>query len=177
MIIFINGAFGVGKTTVAERLVARLPDSLLFDAELAGSFLRRVVPEEALTGDFQDLPMWRELAVMTARLLRRDYGRTLIMPMTIWHRPYFAEVVGGLRAAEPDFHHFTLTATRETLEARIRASNEAMAWRLDHVERCLDAFASPAFAVQVPTDGRTLDEIVEAILASLPPGTEVRRGT
>jgi broad-specificity NMP kinase len=27
MIIFINGAFGVGKTTVAELLVSRLPNS------------------------------------------------------------------------------------------------------------------------------------------------------
>jgi len=33
VIIFINGSFGVGKTTVAEKLVSRLPDSLLYDPE------------------------------------------------------------------------------------------------------------------------------------------------
>ncbi len=43
MIVFINGTFGVGKTTAAERLVVRLPGSLLFDAELVGSLLRRIV--------------------------------------------------------------------------------------------------------------------------------------
>ena len=47
MIVFINGPFGVGKTTVAERLVGRLPGSLLFDAELVGSFLRRIVAPAA----------------------------------------------------------------------------------------------------------------------------------
>jgi dephospho-CoA kinase len=31
MIIFINGSFGVGKTTVAEMLVKRISNSLLFD--------------------------------------------------------------------------------------------------------------------------------------------------
>ncbi len=43
MIIFINGAFGVGKTTIAENLVSRIPNSLLFD------------PEEAIVGELMSI--------------------------------------------------------------------------------------------------------------------------
>jgi hypothetical protein len=168
MIVFINGPFGIGKSTVADLLVARLPSSLIFDAEFVGYFLRRVIPASEQTSDFQDLPMWRALTITTARLLRAQYGWTLVMPMTIWHRPYFDEILGGLRADDPDVHHFCLTATMPTLEARIRASNEAVEWRLAHAERCLTAFQSPAFATQLPTDGKTPEAITEQILAQLP---------
>jgi hypothetical protein len=159
----------VGKTTTAELLVARTPHSLLFDAEVVGQFLRRVIPQSDQPADFQDLPMWRTLTVATAHQLRQIYGWTLVMPMTIWHRPYFDEILGGLRAAGEEVHHFCLTATMATLEARIRASEEAVEWRLAHAERCLAAFQAPAFATQVPTDGKTPEEIVEEIVALLPP--------
>ena len=140
MIIFVNGAFGVGKSTVAQMLAARLPNSLLFDAEMVGYFLRAVVPKEALTDDFQDLPMWRTLTVATARLLREQYSRTLIMPMTIWHRPYFDEILGGLRTDDPAVHHFTLTATEETLRTRLLGRDdrpETFAWCWARAQHCL----------------------------------------
>ena len=34
LVVWIDGAFGVGKTTVAEELVTMLPDAMLFDPEL-----------------------------------------------------------------------------------------------------------------------------------------------
>lgn len=169
MIIFINGPFGIGKTAVADLLTRQLPDALLFDAEEVGYFLRKVVPKAALTSDFQDLPMWRTLTVATATQLREQYARPLVMPMTIWHRPYFDEVLGGLRARNPAVHHFCLTATRATLESRIVSSNDAVAWRLAHAERCLHLQSDPAFATHLPTDNRTPADLVAAILAALPP--------
>jgi len=168
VIVFVNGTFGVGKTTVAEHLVGRLYGCLLFDAELVGHFLRRIVTPIENLDDFQDLAMWRSLTVTTARELRATYSRTLIMPMTISRLDYFREIVGSLRATEPDLHHFTLTATPATLEARIRRSGEAIEWRLDHLLPCTTALAAPEFATHIATDGKTPDEVVDAIVARLP---------
>ncbi|MGY3188966.1 hypothetical protein [Lysinibacillus sp. TE18511] len=60
MIIMINGAFGVGKTTIANRLQNEIKNSMIYDPEEIGFMLRNVVPEdikrnETCTGDFQDL--------------------------------------------------------------------------------------------------------------------------
>jgi hypothetical protein len=171
MIIFINGAFGVGKTTVAERLVERIPNSLLFDAEEVGFFLRRVVAPIEQPDDFQHLPLWRALTVTTARLLQETYGRALIMPMTIWRAAYFDEVLGGLRAFEPALYHFCLTATEETLRARLRGRGdrpEVFAWCWEQARHCLPAFQDPTFAEQIATDGKAPAALVEEILARLP---------
>src|SRR5262245_5312498 len=106
MIIFINGAFGVGKTTVANLLVQRLPNALLYDPEEVGFMLRAILKPVVWTGDFQDYPMWRALVPEVGRMLAEQYGRTLIVPMTIWRAEYFTEVTAGLKAADSDFRHF-----------------------------------------------------------------------
>jgi hypothetical protein len=50
------------------------------------------------TGDFQDLPSWRELVIATALSLRKHHAATLIVPMTLINDDYLAEILGGLRA-------------------------------------------------------------------------------
>lgn len=170
MIIFINGSFGVGKTTVAEKLVSRLPDSLLYDPEEVGYFLRNIVRPIEHCDDFQDLPMWRTLVITTARLLKENYGRTLVMPMTIWHRPYFEEIMQGLRQIEPDLSHFCLTANKDTIYQRLHSrdnSPQALEWCMQRVERCVMAFQSPLFAVQIATDNRTPEELVSEIITRI----------
>jgi hypothetical protein len=170
MIIFINGAFGIGKTTLAERLAAHLPNSLLFDAEDVGFFLRKVIRPVEQPDDFQHLPMWRTLTVATARWLQERYSRTLIMPMTIWRAAYFEEVIGGLRAFEPELYHFCLTATEQTLLERLHGRGdrpEVLAWCLEQARQGLPAFQSPAFAEHLTTDGKTPQALVEEVLARL----------
>lgn len=54
--IWINGAFGAGKTTLADELHLRLPDALAFDPEYVGYILTRWVPAPE-SGDFQDIPL------------------------------------------------------------------------------------------------------------------------
>ena len=172
MIVFINGAFGVGKTTVAEQLVQTLPHSLLFDPEEVGFFLRRVLAPVDQPDDFQDYVLWRTLVVTTAALLRQTYNRTLVMPMTITTLPYFDEVVGGLRRSEPDVYHFCLTAPVATIHERLlRRGNTPGDWCWQRAEHCYDAFQSPTFNVRIPTEAASPDTIVQAILAALPPNS------
>ena len=172
MIILINGSFASGKTTTANLLVQRLYHSMLYDPEIVGAGLASIVkPIETFT-DFQDLTAWRPLVVETARVLKQVYGRTLIIPMTLWHRPYFEEITDGLRQIDPHLSHFCLTARKETLLNRLAQrqqehTEQALAWIQERLDRCLAAFASPGFAIQIPTDEKRPEEIVEEILAQL----------
>jgi cytidylate kinase len=54
MIIWVDGPFGAGKTTLVEELSKRLGTAVTVDPELLGFVLKRMVPP-APTGDFQDL--------------------------------------------------------------------------------------------------------------------------
>ena len=42
MIVILDGAFGVGKTTAAKGLLARIPDRMLYDPEDVGQMLRTI---------------------------------------------------------------------------------------------------------------------------------------
>jgi hypothetical protein len=53
MIVWINGAFGSGKTTTAALVQGRIPGARIFDPEYVGYLLTTFVP--APTGDFQDM--------------------------------------------------------------------------------------------------------------------------
>jgi hypothetical protein len=64
MFISINGAFGIGKSTVARELRSLLPQSAIFDPEWVGLALQRM-PGPRIS-DFQDLASWRRLTVIGA---------------------------------------------------------------------------------------------------------------
>lgn len=54
VIVWVNGPFGGGKSTLVEELRPRWPEALVFDPEMVGYVLREIV--DVPTGDFQDLP-------------------------------------------------------------------------------------------------------------------------
>ena len=120
VIIWINGGFGAGKTTLAEELHRRLPDAVVYNPEDVGLMLWKWMPPN---GDFQHLPSWRELVVATALSLRRHHADTLIVPMSLIRDGYRAEILGGLAdAGEQVLHVFLETdagVLRERLNARV----------------------------------------------------------
>ena len=59
MIIWINGSFGVGKTSTAKVLNEELDKSIIYDPEEIGGFLSNIFNHEK--DDFQDYELWRIL--------------------------------------------------------------------------------------------------------------------
>jgi len=164
VILLVNGAFGVGKSTLAEELKRRRPDWLLFDPEEVGAMLRRVIGEEHPVDDFQDYLAWRRLVVETARSLRLDTGRDLLMPICLWSPDYFGEVTQGLRDVDPDFRHVCLVAPPEVVRQRLRQRGDTEpGWAYERVDGCCASHASAQFAVHLDATRPTsalADEIV-----------------
>src|SRR5690625_7992017 len=88
MIIMVNGAFGVGKTTISNELLKVVKNSMRYDSEGIGFMLRKILTNhieqfEDDTGDFQDEELWKELTVQEADALKNTYKRILIVLMSI----------------------------------------------------------------------------------------------
>ncbi|GEA89214.1 AAA family ATPase [Cellulomonas cellasea] len=175
MIIWLNGGFGAGKTTLAAELHGRLPGSLVYDPEDVGLMLWKWLPPG---GDFQHLPSWRELVVATAVSLRRHHTSTLVVPMSLVRDAYRDEVLGGLADAGEDVLHVFLEADaavlRERLDARARALHpDSPGWEEGAVALGLPPLAEavaaagrqPAGTLLLRSDRLTPAELADAVLA------------
>ncbi|MEV0610847.1 AAA family ATPase [Polymorphospora rubra] len=167
MIVWINGAFGSGKTTTAGLLTKRLDGAKLFDPEHVGFMLMPFV--ESPTGDFQDLPLWRHLVIEAMTGLARQYRHPWVAPMSLINAAYRAEILGGIRGAGVEVHEFVLAVPEDRLRARIDTDQvevKARRWRHDHVDQALTTFAALTDATFI--DGtQPPEEVAEAVLTRL----------
>jgi chloramphenicol 3-O-phosphotransferase len=170
MILLLNGAFGIGKTTVARALVARLRRSILFNPELIGIPMQRIV---RVTGrsvdDFQDLASWRRWTISVLRMTRR-FRENVVVPMAFSNVQYLDEIRAGIRAFEPHVLHFCLVAPLDVVQERLqRRRNDATEWELRRAGECCIAHRDDAFAQQIDAAHRNPDEIADEILRSATP--------
>jgi thymidylate kinase len=172
MVILINGSFGVGKTTVAKLLAARIPKSILFDPELIGFVLQplsKFIPLSGRgTGDFQDILLWRKLTAMTASALKKITNRTIIIPMTFSNLDYLNQIRCKLLNKSITVRHLCLTAPVEVVYERLRkrgvnsASPEG-AWIYPRAARCCEIHTAAEFGEHINTMERSPVEIADDI--------------
>lgn len=171
MLVWINGAFGSGKTQTTFELLRRLPTAHVADPELIGSGIHRMLPPGA-RADFQDRPQWRSAVVATLVDAVRAHDGPVLVPMTLVQQAYFDEIMSGLQASGVVVRHFSLIASAETLRSRLgtrsgfwlaRVTGRDESWAMQQIERCVTALAEERFAEHVETDDRTVDEVVEDI--------------
>lgn len=164
MIIWINGAFGSGKTTVAHELHRRMPDSHVYDPENVGYFIWKNSPKSFKQGDFQDYPQWRSVNYDMLKMISERCDGPIIVPMTLVNPQYFDEIVGRLRADGVDVRHFAMLASRETLLKRLKKRGDRSdSWPVQQIDRCLASLSGERFEHHIHTDRLTIEEVVERI--------------
>jgi predicted ABC-type ATPase len=184
MIVWIDGAFGSGKTTLVAELHRQWPETLVFDAEQIGYVLREIV--EVPTGNFQDLPLWRKQVAAMAIGLVAEYGRPLLVPMTLVEAGYVEEIFTAVRRRGIVLHHVYLDVPGDELarriDARIHAPGEPereariRAWGITQIDRCAAARALLSRDALVLDGRRPVAELAAEVLAVRPPAAEgVRR--
>lgn len=171
MLIWINGAFGSGKTQTAHELQRRTAQTRVSDPEVLGFALGKMLPAGTYD-DFQDIPQWRSGVVETLQQAEAAASGPVIVPMTIVRDDYFDEIIGGLRGRGVDVRHYALSATPETLKRRLRSRLSTIrghedTWALGNIDRCVTALQAEHYATHVPTDDLSIDEVVEWVAGDL----------
>jgi cytidylate kinase len=179
MVILLNGAFGVGKTTVACLVANRLSHCARFDPELAGFVLHRA---SRLAGrpveDFQDLALWRRLVVLGVHATTK-VRRNVIVPMAFSNLSYLEEVRAGIARFESRIEHFCLVAPVEVVHERLRrrgfADDRDRSWQDRRAAECCVAHEDPIFGERISTSGLTAGQVADQLLARIALDTSADR--
>lgn len=167
MILWVNGPFGAGKTTLCRALLERMPDAHVFDSEWVGEMLLHVLSEPRPVQNFQDWSAWRTLTVEAIAAVHAELGGTLIVPQSVLVESYWAELSAGIRDRGLTLRAVTLDVEPAELERRIRTDEVetgAVEWRLEHIARYRDARDWLARETEfIDATTRTAVELAEAI--------------
>ncbi|MEX2179559.1 MAG: AAA family ATPase [Gemmatimonadaceae bacterium] len=166
VILFLNGAFGIGKTAVARALRRRFPRSLVFDPEKIGGPLQlaaRIVGREA--DDFQDLRTWRQLTIVGLRIARA-VSPTVIVPMAFSDWGYLEEVRSGAEGFDRRVHHFCLIAPLAVVQQRLHARGAdpvSHPWEYRRAAECCAAHQDQRFVRHIDATAGTPDQLAAEI--------------
>lgn|SRR5699024_664395 len=176
-LVFVNGPFGVGKSSVVDLLSQRITNSIVIDPEKVGHMLWSQLPNSLHEDEFELEPLWPPMSRLLIDLARRTYDRTLLVPMTIARPEVFDLIVGGLRDNGHRVRNFTLLATpttvRRRLKERMRDRGEQpdrwgeLSWEGLQIKRCLQSLRRPRFARHICTEDQSADEVAGLITALL----------
>lgn len=139
-VLWINGAFGAGKTTTARLIRTRVPGSVIVDPEEIGSMLRPVLQPVAPVRDFRAWNAWRELVAATLNAVVRELPasgpRLAIVPQTITEEDHWSQITAALHGDIQLVPVALHVAADEHRRRALEDSEEpdALQWRLRRFE-------------------------------------------
>ena len=167
MIYWLNGAYGVGKTTVAEALQPLLRNAHIFDPEMVGNGIRDNYPDSLFCETYEEYPIWLETNYKLLKDLYERYDGDIIAPMTLLQESSYTAIIGRLLGDGIPARYIFLDADEATLKHRMIDSGreEPDSWCVRHIPACLAVQAADTHAVHTDTVGRTPEDIAQEIAA------------
>lgn len=165
MILWIDGPYGVGKSTLAERLHEQQPNSFLFDAEAVGNAVRDNLPTELFNGYiFEGYPLWFETCAALLGDIAARYQGTVYVPMTLTEPDSFEKIARPLREQGVCIEHILLESDYGTVRERILARGEEEdCWCMQNIGLCLERQRGFEDVIRVASVGKSVDELAAEV--------------
>jgi hypothetical protein len=172
VLLWLNGTFGVGKTTTARSIESGSDRWRLFDAEVVGYMLRTYLDGVAFN-DFQDLAAWRRLVPSVAKEVVALTGADLLVVQSVLVEHYWSDLMGGMNDEGLEVFHVLLDCDESVLRERIVQDAEdpgAAGWRLDHLSfyRAARGWMTAAADLVVDTSSADPTAVAQRVLEALP---------
>ncbi len=177
MIIWIDGTFGIGKTTVALKIKERVPDSEIeyLDADFYfGEMLNAMVEFAeknhcfpAIRGVFPQTN--KDFAVYFRKIIEEKAKRikNLIISMAITETQCKEEIFGYLANRHKNISHIILTASKDNIKNRIESDDNKRDKKtaLDKLEENI-SFLDKNFpnTLRIDTDNKSICDIADEII-------------
>ena len=161
MIIWINGPYGVGKSSLAEKLHNMEPESFIFGAELVGNAVRDNMPKELFNGYiFEGYPLWFTLCSALLADITQRYAGDIYVPMTLVYPDSFEKIRRPLEERGISVRHILLESSYDLIHDRILARGEAEGcWCMRHIHLCLQNQKDFKNVTRIRSFGKSVSEL------------------
>jgi len=168
MIIWLNGAYGVGKTTVAEILAGKLENSLLFDAEAVGDAVRGNYPDDPYGYIYEDYPLWCDFCYQLLADIHNKFHKNILVPMTLLRESSYQHILKPLADSGIEIKLFVLEASYQTICERIlKRGEEEGCWCMENIEMAQTGTRILPGGSTIMTDNKRAEDIAQMILDML----------
>jgi len=178
LIVIINGPYGVGKTSVAENLIKKIPSSILFDTEEIGFLLDKLIPSEIRKefekGNWIELELWKKLVVDIGIFLRKEYNQNVIIPQTILNKSTLSYILEEFKKEGEIVYNFCLITEKEILEERLIKRIKKMGmehligtpdfYAFERIDQCLEVFSKEK---HIDISDKSVDEVSDILLSKI----------
>lgn len=163
MIIWISGPYGVGKSTLAEAMAAKMNNALIFDAEEVGNAVRGNYPDCPYGYIFEDYPLWGEFCYLLLKDVHEKFHKDILVPMTLLRSESYSIIERLLRDGIYT-RLVVLEASYQTVHDRILARGEEEGcWCMENIELARAGSAAlPGTHIQ--TDGKSVENLMDELL-------------
>ena len=159
MIIWISGPYGVGKSTLAEAMVEKMENALIFDAELVGDAVRSNYPDDPYGYIYEDYPLWGEFCCKLLTDVHNTFHKDILVPMTLLRSASYDAIIQKLRSNGIETHLVVLEASYDSVHDRILARGEEEENIALAREGC-----SALPGIHINTDGISVLKLAELVL-------------
>lgn len=167
MIIWISGAYGVGKSTLAKAMAEKMENALIFDAEEVGNAVRGNYPNNPYGYIFEDYPLWGEFCYKLLKDIHNKFHKNILVPMTLVRSESY-KIIENLIRDGIETHFIILEASHQNIHDRILARGEDEGcWCMKNIEMARACSGSLPGGVHIETDGKSADELANIVLKNV----------